>query len=271
VEPGRLNIMLVLLIAAVAIAMIVMTIVWLISIRIHNAGIVDIAWAANFGLIALLYALFGPGYFARRILAGGIMMAWSARLGIHLWRRVVGHIETEDGRYAELRASWGDNANRKMFFFFLFQGVTNVVLSIPILLACCNPDTRSHFIEWAGFALFLVSLCGETFADAQLRRFKRDPANKGHVMNRGLWRYSRHPNYFFEWLIWCAYYLVACGTPLGWTTFYCPLLMLWFLYKVTGIPATEEHAVQTKGEEYRQYQRTTSPFIPWFPKREMPA
>ena len=260
--------MIVLALVAVAIAMIVMTIVWIISVRLTNAGIVDIAWSANFALIAAAYALLGHGFVARRILAASMMIGWSLRLAIHLWRRVVGHITIEDGRYAALRAKWGADANRRMLVFFLFQGITNVVLSAPVLLACVNGEETIHPVEWAGLVLWFVALCGEAIADGQLNRFKANPANRGHVMQTGLWRYSRHPNYFFEWLVWCAYLLVALGSPFGWTAVYCPLLMLWFLYKVTGIPATEEHSVQTRGEEYRRYQRTTSPFIPWFPKRE---
>lgn len=260
--------MIVLLLIALAMAMIGMTIVWFVSVRLNNAGIVDIAWSANFGFIALAYALLGSGFWPRKILAGGMMIAWSLRLAMHLWRRVVGHLETEDGRYAALRAKWGADANRRMLVFFLFQGITNVVLSVPVLLACVNGEESMHPIEWVGLALWLVALTGEAIADAQLNRFKANSANRGRVMQQGLWRYSRHPNYFFEWLIWCAYLLVALGSPYGWIAIYCPLLMLWFLYKVTGIPATEEHAVQTKGDEYRRYQRTTSPFIPWFPKRE---
>ena len=257
-----------LILAAVGIALIVMTIVWFISVRLNNAGIVDIAWSANFAFIAFAYAMLGPGFWPRKILAACMMIAWSLRLAIHLWRRVVGHIETEDGRYAALRAKWGADANRRMLFFFLFQGITNVVLSVPVLLACVNREDAIHPVEWCGLALWLIALTGEAIADAQLNRFKANPANRGHVMQQGLWRYSRHPNYFFEWLIWCAYLLVALGSPYGWIAIYCPLLMLWFLYKVTGIPATEEQAVKTKGEEYRRYQRKTSAFIPWFPKRE---
>ena len=260
--------LLVLIAVATTIAMTVMIVVWFLSVRLNNAGIVDIAWSANFGLIALVYMLLGHGFWPRKILASVMMIAWSLRLAIHLWRRVVSHIETEDPRYAELRAKWAPDANRRMLFFFIFQGITNVVLSAPVLLAVINPDEAIHVVEWCGLALWFLSLAGEAIADAQLARFRKDPANRGHVMNRGLWRFSRHPNYFFEWLIWCAYLLVALGSPYGWISIYCPLLMLWFLYKVTGIPATEEHAVKTKGEEYRRYQRTTSAFVPWFPKRE---
>jgi steroid 5-alpha reductase family enzyme len=100
-------------------------------------------------------------------------------------------------------------------------------------------------------------------ADQQLKRFRQDPANKGKVCQTGLWNYSRHPNYFFEWLVWVAFFLAAAATPLGWLTVYCPALMLYFLFRVTGIPATEEQSIRTKGEAYREYQRTTSVFVPW--------
>jgi steroid 5-alpha reductase family enzyme len=257
----------VLLVIALGVAVVVMTAVWLISVRLTNAGVVDVAWSALFAVLALLYGLFGGGAPLRRAVAAGMMVVWSLRLAWHLWRRVVGHLDTEDARYAKLRAEWGAAANRRMLLFFLFQGLTNVVLSLPILLAARNPAPRLGAVELAGAALWLVAVIGESVADGQLRRFKSEPANHGHVCTAGLWRTSRHPNYFFEWLIWCGYFLFALGSPRGWIAAYCPLLMLWFLYKVTGIPATEEQALKTKGEEYRRYQEATSPFIPWFPKR----
>jgi len=255
-----------LLAIALGMAVVVMTAVWLISVRLSNAGVVDVAWSALFGIMALLYGLLGGGAPLRRVVAAGMMMGWSLRLAWHLWRRVVGHLDTEDPRYAQLRGKWGAKANRRMLAFFLFQGLTNVVLSVPILIASRNPAPSLGTIELAGVAIWLLALIGEGVADAQLRRFKSDPANRGHVCTAGLWRYSRHPNYFFEWLIWCGYFLFAIGSPHGWLAAYCPLLMLWFLYKVTGIPATEEQALKTKGPEYRRYQETTSPFIPWIPK-----
>ncbi len=249
-------------------AFVVMTIVWIASVRLTNAGIVDIAWSANFGLIAALYAVAAHGHPVRRSVAAGMMIVWSARLAFHLGRRVLGHIEIEDGRYAKLREDWGASANRRMFAFFQFQGVTNVVLSLPVLIACMNPRPGLAAIEIAGVIVWLIAVFGESTADAQLRKFRSRPENHGHVCTDGLWRYSRHPNYFFEWLVWIGYFLFALGSPYGWISFYCPLLMLWFLYKVTGIPATEEHSVKSKGEEYRRYQRTTSAFVPWFPKKD---
>ncbi|MEO8382230.1 MAG: DUF1295 domain-containing protein [Acidobacteriota bacterium] len=249
-----------------AVALSIMAAVWLVSVRIRNAGIVDVAWSALFAMLASIYALLAHGDPVRRFAAAGMMVFWSVRLAWHLGRRVLGHLETEDPRYASLRAKWGRGANRNMLFFFLFQGVTNVLLSVPVLLAAMNARPGLRVVEYAGIALWLVALIGESEADAQLARFRRNPANRGHVCTDGLWGYSRHPNYFFEWLIWCAFFLFALGSPWGWVAAYCPVLMLWFLYKVTGIPATEAHSLLTKGEEYRRYQRTTSAFVPWLRK-----
>lgn len=259
-----------LLLAGIAflVAQLTMTLVWRWSVKLRNAGIVDIAWSGLFAVLALLYALLGGGDLLRRAVAASLMMIWSIRLATHLWRRVVGHLEVEDGRYAKLREAWGPAADRKMLGFFLFQGVTNVVLSAPILVASLNRAPKLHSVEIVAVLLWIVAVSGEALADAQLRRFKADPANRGKVCAKGLWRYSRHPNYFFEWLVWCAFFLFALGSPYGWISAYCPLLMFWFLYKVTGIPATEEQSLRTRGDAYRRYQRTTSPFFPWFPKEE---
>ncbi|MGZ5473374.1 MAG: DUF1295 domain-containing protein [Thermoanaerobaculia bacterium] len=253
---------------AILVASLTMALVWRVSVKLRNAGIVDIAWAGLFALLALVYAVFGGGDPLRRVVGGSLMIIWSVRLAAHLWRRVVGHIEVEDGRYAKLRESWGAAADRKMLGFFLFQGATNVLLSVPILLASLHDAPALRAVEIAAVALWLIAVLGESIADGQLRRFKANPENRGKVCAEGLWRYSRHPNYFFDWLVWCSFFLFALGSPYGWISAYCPLLMLWFLYKVTGIPATEEQSLRTKGEAYRRYQRTTSPFIPWFPKED---
>ena len=259
---------LVLLGVAILVASLTMALVWRASVKLRNAGIVDIAWAGLFAVLALVYAAFGAGDPLRRVVAGSLMIVWSIRLAAHLWRRVVGHLEVEDGRYAKLRESWGAAANRKMLGFFLFQGATNVLLSVPILIASLNDAPALRVVEIAAVGLWLVAVLGESIADTQLRRFKARPENRGKVCAEGLWRYSRHPNYFFDWLVWCSFFLFALGSPYGWISAYCPLLILWFLYKVTGIPATEEQSLRTKGEAYRRYQRTTSPFIPWFPKED---
>jgi steroid 5-alpha reductase family enzyme len=195
-------------------------------------------------------------------------LIWSLRLTLHLARRMRG--KPEEGRYRALRIEWentGADVPRRFLFFFLFQGLLDVFLSIPMLLAALNPAPRFSGREIAGAALWLVSVAGESAADAQLARFKADPRSRGRTCDVGLWRYSRHPNYFFEWLVWVAWFVFALGSPWGWVSIVCPATMLFFLLRVTGIPATEEQAIRSRGEEYRRYQRTTSAFVPWFPKR----
>jgi steroid 5-alpha reductase family enzyme len=146
--------------------------------------------------------------------------------------------------------------------FFQLQAASVVLLGIPFLAACSNPDNVLGGLEWCASALWLVSISGEALADAQLSMFKRAPGNAGKVCDAGLWRYSRHPNYFFEWLIWVAFFLFGCASPWGWLGFLSPACILFLLLRVTGIPATEEQSVRSKGEAYRHYQKRTSPFVP---------
>jgi steroid 5-alpha reductase family enzyme len=129
---------------------------------------------------------------------------------------------------------------------------------------------RLRELEIAAAGLFMLALIGESVADAQLAAFKRDPGNRGAVCDRGLWRYSRHPNYFFEWLIWIAYAMFAFASPYGALALAMPAVMLHFLVNVTGLRATEEQALRSKGERYRLYQARTSAFVPWFPRKGLP-
>ncbi len=188
---------------------------------------------------------------------------WGLRLAIHLLTsRIIGH--PEEGRYQELRRQWKTNIPLKFLLFYEFQALLCVALAVPFLLASHNPDPGISLVEWAAGLLWAIAMIGEATADAQLEAFKSNPANKGHTCTAGLWRYSRHPNYFFEWLIWMAFALFAVGSPYGAWGFFSPALILYFLLKVTGIPATEAQALRTRGEEYRRYQQTTSAFVPWF-------
>ncbi len=244
-----------------------MTAVFALARRIDNYSVVDVAWSLAFTPLALLYAALGPGWGPRRRLVAALTAAWSLRLGLHLWSRVASHHPREDGRYVELRRLWASKLAARFFGFFQLQGLLNVALSLPVLLACLHEAPAFAPVELAGAVVFAVSVGGETLADAQLRRFKADPARRGRVCDVGLWRFSRHPNYFFEWLVWCGFLLLALPAPWGWTAAFAPLLMLWFLLRVTGIPATEEQALRTKGEAYRQYQRSTSAFFPLPPRR----
>lgn len=234
--------------------------------RINNYGIVDIVWSYAFAVLVIYYALFAPGWPLRRALIALMATLWSLRLGTHLYRRVMGHHPVEDGRYAQLRRDWAGNFALKMFGFFQLQAGSVVLLGVAFVIVCLNPAPQLHPLETAGALLWLVALAGEALADAQLAAFKRDPAGKGRVCDVGLWRYSRHPNYFFEWLVWVSYFVFALASPRGWIAVIGPASILFLLLRVTGIPLTEEQSIRSKGDAYRRYQKTTSAFVPWFPK-----
>lgn len=257
----------VLLAVATATALGLMGVTFLVARRIGNFSIVDVAWSFNFAPIALAAALFGSGLLERRALMAGLVALWSLRLTVHLTRRIAALHPVEEGRYLELRRRWADDVDGRFFRFFMLQGLLNVVLSTPVLFVCMNASAEPGLGMTFGILVFLVSLLGEALADSQLDAFRKDPANAGKVCQTGLWRYSRHPNYFFEWLVWCAYALMASSTPWGFISWFCPALMLYFLLRVTGIPATEEQALRSRGDAYREYQATTSAFVPWPPRR----
>jgi steroid 5-alpha reductase family enzyme len=246
-------------------AALVMLTLWLIHLRTENAAIVDVGWAGNFTLIALIALLMADGDSLRKLLICGMASLWSLRLTVYLYRRVVGH--EEEGRYQQLRKQWGKNIGAKFFLFFQFQALLNVILSLPFFIVVVNSNPRISILEWLGMILWLIAIVGESLADQQLKNFKSRLENHGKVCQTGLWRYSRHPNYFFEWLIWVAFFVFALASPYGYVSVISPALMLYFLFKITGIPAAEEQAIRSKGEAYREYQRTTSAFVPWFPSR----
>ena len=240
---------------------------YLLARHLDNYGIVDIAWSYALGGAALFYALLGPGWPVRRALIGALAAIWSLRLGTHLLVRVAHHHPEEDSRYVQLRRDWHGAFALKMAGFFQLQALSAAALAVPFLLASLNPAPALHPLELAGAALWLVAISGEALADAQLAAFKRDPAHRGMVCAAGLWRYSRHPNYFFEWLVWVAYFVFACPSPWGWAAIFSPVCILWFLLAVTGIPMAEKQSLRSKGDAYRAYQRATSAFVPWFPRK----
>ncbi len=256
-----------LIISALAGLCLVFAGVYWLARRIDNYGIVDIAWSYAFAALALYYALLAPGWPARKALIASMAVLWSLRLGTHLYRRVMGHHPVEDGRYVQLRKDWAGVFASKMFGFFQLQAGSVVLLGVAFFIVSLNPSPRFHPLEIAGAILWLLALAGESLADRQLAAFKHDPANRGKVCDAGLWRYSRHPNYFFEWLIWVAYFVVALASPFGWVAIIGPASILYLLLRVTGIPLTEEQSLRSRGDAYRRYQQTTSAFVPWFPKK----
>lgn len=257
-----------LLLAGLVVVSAVMVGTWLVARASANAGIVDVVWSACMGLLAVLYALLGEGEAVRRLLLALVAVSWSARLTVYLYRRVVG--QEEDGRYQAMRAAMGERAQLGFFLFFQAQAVIAVLLSVPFAVVATTQAPIAT--GWLALAVlvWLVALGGESLADRQLDRFRRDPANRGRTCRAGLWRWSRHPNYFFEWLHWFAYVALSAAGPWWWSLVFGPALMLALLYRLTGIPYTEMQALKSRGEDYRHYQRTTSAFFPWFPKEHGP-
>jgi steroid 5-alpha reductase family enzyme len=236
---------------------------WVWQRRRRNAGIVDVLWTAGLGAAAVLFAATGGGALAPRVLLAILAGAWSLRLATHLAARV--RREGEDGRYRQLRSRWGDDP-RRWLAFFQFQAVLVPLFALPFAAVAANPRSSPPWLA-VGAALWVLSLAGETLADAQLARFRAEPANRGRTCQQGLWRYSRHPNYFFEWLHWFTYVALAVGSPLWALAWSGPLLMWLFLRFLSGVPWTEAQALRSRGEDYRDYQSRTPMFFPWFPRR----
>jgi steroid 5-alpha reductase family enzyme len=244
----------------------IMLFVWLWAVQIENGGVVDIFWSFNFPVIALILLFLAEGFQSRVYMICGMVVIWGVRLGSHLGNRVLSHLHEEEGRYAQLRKEWAPHADRKLFSFFQAQAVSNVFLAVPFFIITSNTAPQISIFEYLGLAVWIFALIGEATADWQLDRFKKNPSNKGKVCDVGFWNYSRHPNYFFEWLIWVSYFIFALGSPYGFIAVISPGIILYLLLNVTGIPATEEQSIRSKGERYKEYQKTTSAFVPWFKK-----
>lgn len=243
-----------------------MAALWLVQRALRDATIVDAGWGAALGAAAVIFALASPDAAThRRVLVAAMASVWALRLTVHLVRDRVAR-RVEDARYAALRRKWGARAQSRFFVLFEGQALLVALLAVTYLAAIRAPSEGFGAREIAALAIWVVSLAGETIADRQLAGFRADPANRGTTCRRGLWRFSRHPNYFFEWLTWCAFLPLAAGTGWGPLVFVGPSVMLLLLLFVTGVPPAEARAEETRGEDYRRYQRTTSVFVPWWPK-----
>jgi steroid 5-alpha reductase family enzyme len=251
-----------------AVVSLMMTGVTLWATRHRNAGLVDVAWAAGFVLLAAVYVALGHGWPPRQALAAGLLAVANARLTWHLWQRFKRHPHTEDVRYAALRQVWlakfGPLITQWLFVgVFYGQGVLLTLLTWPVVVCMPNPQRGFAPTEWLGALCWVVGMLVAAVADMQLAEFKqRTQYNSQLVCNQGLWGLSRHPNYVGEWLTWFGYWLVACGSPGGFATVWVPLVMYVLLRYLSGVGATEAQALLRKGEAYRQYQANTPVFFP---------
>lgn len=239
---------------------------WLLSLKLKDASIVDIFWGLGFAMIAITSFVVTDGYIARKSLLTTLVVAWGVRLAWHIGSRNLG--KGEDFRYQAMRKRHGARFPLvSLFTVFLLQGVLMWLISLPLQVAQipAQPDALTVW-DIAGAVVFLIGFGFEAIGDWQLRQFKSNPANKGKLMDRGLWALTRHPNYFGDALLWWGFYLISCAAGAWWTVF-SPMLMTFLLVKVSGVAMLERSLSKTK-PEYAAYARRTNAFLPWFPKRE---
>jgi steroid 5-alpha reductase family enzyme len=253
--------------ASFFLVMTLMSLLWVVFYFKKNAGIADIGWAAGFVLSSWAYFFLGNGNTAKKLALVVMVSVWGIRLAWQLYQRFIAIVE-EDSRYQTLRQTWGsENSDFKFFMLFIFQGVLVIFLTAPFLIVCSYASPGWQGVEIVGMLIWLIGVVGEIISDNQLYQFKTLPENKGKVFKEGFWYFSRHPNYFFEFVVWIGYAVFALGTPGGWIGLFAAGLMLILLTKVSGIPLSEAQTLKTKGQEYQKYQESTSSFIPWFPKK----
>lgn len=261
---------LVALLAIAASLSVLMAGAWVVQQRTGNSGWVDTIWTFSLGLVgagSALWPIAGAAPNLRQWLVAGLVALWSVRLGGHIAIRTAGI--TDDPRYAAFAAEWGVDSPRRMFVFLQNQGLGSIPLVFAIFVAARFPGDALRWQDGLGALILLGGIAGEALADAQLKRFRENPANKGRVCDVGLWRWSRHPNYFFEWFSWLAYPVIALSPDYGWglATLLAPVFMYWILVHVTGIPPLEAQMLRSRGERYRDYQARTSAFFPLPPKQ----
>jgi steroid 5-alpha reductase family enzyme len=252
-----------------------MAVAWKFQKQVGNAGWVDVFWTFATGTMAVAGALWplpgASGFPARQIVVAALAGLWALRLGLHLHARV--RLRPEDARYAGFRRDWGAQFQTRLFWLLQIQAVAAWPLAVAVMLAARNPAPGPRATDLAAISVIVAALFGTALADRQLARFLADPGHAGRVCDRGLWAWSRHPNYFFEFLGWCAWPLFAfdAGWPLGWLALVAPVMMYWLLVHVSGIPPLERVMLASRGDDYRAYQSRTSAFLPLPPRREARA
>jgi len=247
--------------AGLVAVMIAMALLWLLSLALRDASIVDPFWPWGFVLVGATYAMASGRWGSRVVVVLGLLTAWALRLGLHLLRR--NRAEGEDPRYRAMRDRHGSAFGRvSLFTVFWLQGVILWLVSAPVLGAVLG-DRGWSPLGAAGLLTALVGISLEAVADGELRRFRADPDNRGRVLDVGLWRYSRHPNYFGNAVLWWGIYLIAVEAGAAWTIF-GPMLMTALLLWVSGVRLLERGLRSTRAG-YAEYARRTSAFVPWFP------
>lgn len=259
-----------LLAAAVVLLPLAMTGAWAVRLATGKSGWIDAIWSAAVGLGGLL-AVVASGGGGRAWLVGVLVALWSGRLAGHIAARTRG--AGDDPRYAELARQWGEAFPRRLFVFLQIQAVAGIVLVAAIHLAAANPAPFPGLVDGLATVVLVVAILGAAVADAQLARFRRSHG-PGGVCDVGLWGWSRHPNYFFEWLGWCAFALFALSAPVLWPVgllaLAAPAMMGWLLTQVSGIPPLEAHMAASRGAAFAAYRDRVPAFFPRRPRASAP-
>jgi steroid 5-alpha reductase family enzyme len=259
--------------AAALLLAVIMSLAWVVQYRTGQGAWVDVCWTFGIGLAGLLVALWplAPGDLEfRQGAVAGLIALWSLRLGFHLVERALN--SAPDERYEGLKRAWGAKAQPRLFAFLLLQAAAGALLVVSLLVAARNPTPGPTLQDLLAVLIMLIAMGGEATADRQLVAFKVNPANKGRICDTGLWAWSRHPNYFFEWLGWCAWPIMAIDAtgqwPWGALALTAPIYMYWLLTRVSGVPPLEAHMKKTRPEAFAAYAARTSIFFPRPPKKD---
>ena len=255
-----------LLLYGLAGACLIMSVGWVWSLKVGNATCVDVIWAYGVGILGCLYLQFASPQTepVRLMILNALIVVWSVRLGTYQLIRSWG--KQEDVRYKYMREWLGGKANLGFFIFFQMQAVFIVIFASPFLILAGN-NSPVGTLDFIGLAIWFIGFTGVFIADRQLTAFKATKGRtRAEVCQSGLWKYSRHPNYFFEWVLWLGYVFIGWHSEEGAWLLAIPLVLYVFLNKITGIPFVEARKLEASGENYRSYVDKTSPFFPWFPK-----
>lgn len=241
-----------------------MTSFFLVSFWKKDLSIVDIAWGLGFVLVAVLSLMLSAESTARQLVMTILVAIWGIRLAVHIFVRSKG--KGEDFRYAQMRSNWGHKVAQKSFTnVFMLQGFLLLIISYPVVIVHASPTAGLTVLDVLGICIWAIGFLWESIADFQLLMFKKDSNNKGKILRDGLWKYSRHPNYFGEALLWWGAALIALSVPWGWLGLGSAALLTFFLLNVSGVPMLESKYKENK--EYAHYVDHTNAFIPWWPKQ----
>jgi steroid 5-alpha reductase family enzyme len=242
-----------------------MALAWRVVVSSGRSGWADTFWSLTVGIAGIIAALWPLGELtARNWLVAVIVAFWSGRLGLHIARRTLKG--ADDARYAELKRGWGDSYKPQLLIFLEIQAAVALILALAVMAAASNPAPLG-LGDALGILIAIAAILGEATADAQLTRFARNPANRGKVCDTGLWAWSRHPNYFFEFLYWVALVPIGIAHPWGWPTLAAPAMMFVLLRYVSGVPPLEQHMLRSRGPTFTAYQQRVPPFFPRPPRQ----